>query len=89
MPPYAIGLDFGTESARLVLIDTSNGSELLVCDQSYRHGVIDQALPNGRRLPAEWALQHPADYLAATETLLRAAAEAVDATQIIGIGIDF
>ncbi len=89
MPPYAIGLDFGTESARLVLIDTSNGSELLVCDQSYRHGVIDQALPNGRRLPAEWALQHPADYLAATETLLRAAAEAVDATQIIGSGIGF
>lgn len=86
---YTVGLDFGTESARLVVVDTRNGAEALIQDSAYRHGVFDTTLPDGRALPPEWALQHPGDYLEAAETLLRAAVAAVGAEQIAGIGVDF
>lgn len=62
MPTYALGLDFGTESARIVALDTDSGDEALVHEATYQHGVLDTALPNGRPLPPEWALQHPGDY---------------------------
>lgn len=89
MPTYTIGLDFGTEAARLVLVDTSDGAEALVLDHPYRHGVLDRALPGGRPLPPEWALQHPDDYLAAAEALLAAAARVAGPAQIAGVGVDF
>ena len=40
----------------------------------YRHGVIDEQLPStGAALGAEWALQHPGDWLEALETSVREA----------------
>jgi L-ribulokinase len=87
----AIGLDFGTESARAVLVDTGTGRVIAGSTAPYPHGVLDRALPDGgTRLPPDWALQHPADWLAAAETLLRAMASAAgDPADVAAIGIDF
>ena len=51
--PYAIGVDFGTESGRALLLDLSSGEELAVGVVPYPHGVIDRELPgSGERLGA-------------------------------------
>ncbi|TBL73904.1 ribulokinase [Paenibacillus thalictri] len=89
---YAIGVDYGTESGRAVVVDVTSGAELGVHVTPYPHGVIDETLPSsGQPLPPDWALQHPDDYL---EVLRRSVPEAlrlagVNPEQVIGIGIDF
>lgn len=89
---YAIGVDYGTESGRAVIVDIENGEELAVHVTPYPHGVIDERLPgSGRQLEPNWALQHPDDYL---EVLRRSVPEVLriseaDPAQVIGIGIDF
>lgn len=86
----AIGLDFGTESARAVLVDTGTGRVISTATAPYAHGVLDRALPDGgAHLGPDWALQHPGDWLAAAEALLRAMAAAADPAEIAAIGIDF
>jgi L-ribulokinase len=86
----AVGLDFGTESARAVLVDAGTGRVFSTAVAPYPHGVLDRALPgDGTRLPPDWALQHPADWLEAAETLLRQMAGAGDPADIAAIGIDF
>lgn len=63
MGKYALGIDFGTLSARALLVDVENGREAGTAVMDYPHGVLDEALPDGTRLPPDWALQHPNDYL--------------------------
>ena len=64
MSKYTIGVDFGTESGRAVLIDVSNGRELASCVHLYANSVIDEKLPeSGLRLEPDLALQDPNDYL--------------------------
>ncbi len=89
MNRYTIGIDFGTESARAVLVGTSDGRLAATSTFAYPHGVIDRALPAGERLPPDWALQHPGDWVLALETLLCAMAAAAPPDAIAGIGIDF
>ena len=87
-----IGVDFGTESARAVLIDVSNGRELASSVHRYESGVIDEHLPgDGTRLPLDWALQDPADYVTALGATVRAVIGegGLESSQIIGVGIDF
>ncbi|MED4082261.1 ribulokinase [Halalkalibacterium halodurans] len=89
---YTIGVDYGTESGRAVLIDLSNGQELADHVTPYRHGVIDQYLPNTNiKLGHEWALQHPLDYVEVLTTSVPAVMKesGVDADDVIGIGVDF
>ncbi|MBM3187929.1 MAG: ribulokinase, partial [Chloroflexi bacterium] len=89
---YAIGIDFGTESARAVLVNLSNGEEVASSVYAYPDGVIDEALPgSGVRLEPDWALQNPADYVASVKaTVPRILAESrVSPEDVIGIGIDF
>jgi L-ribulokinase len=81
-----IGLDFGTESARGILLDVATGEALASRVHPYRHGVMTTALPGGRPLAHDWALQHAPDYLEAAETLLSALGRG---REIAGIGIDF
>src|SRR5690606_40714172 len=89
---YAIGIDFGTQSGRAVLVDLTDGSEVADHVTPYPHGVIDETLPeSGTRLDHEWALQHPGDYL---EVLRRSVPEVlrqsgVNPADVIGVGIDF
>ena len=42
---YAIGIDFGTESARAIVVDLSDGREVATSVFQYDDGVIDERLP--------------------------------------------
>ena len=42
---YAVGIDFGTESGRAVLVETTTGREIATAVYSYENGVIDEKLP--------------------------------------------
>jgi len=89
---YAIGIDFGTESARTSLVDLRDGRELATSVYAYPDGVIDERLPGSHvRLEPDWALQNPQDYVAAiVATVPKVLAESkVQADDVIGLGIDF
>ena len=89
--PYTIGLDYGTLSGRALLLDIKSGAELATAVMDYPHGVMDQTLPCGTPLGADWALQHPQDYLdVLAYTVPRVLREAnVSPAQVVGIGVDF
>lgn len=87
----ALGLDFGTESVRALLVDLK-GNERGSAVARYQHGQILDTLPtSGRKLPPSYALQDPQDWLdsaaRAVHTALRQAKVAAD--DIVGIGVDF
>jgi L-ribulokinase len=88
---YAVGVDFGTESGRTVLLDLASGEELARAVVPYPHGVIDRELPHtGETLPPDWALQDPDDWILVLEdgiACLLAEAD-VDPGQVVGLGID-
>jgi L-ribulokinase len=87
-----VGVDFGTLSARAVVVRVADGTELGTAVHSYRHGVIDRRLPvSGQALPPDWALQDAQDYVESMAAAVRGAvADAgIDATKVIGIGTDF
>jgi L-ribulokinase len=89
---YALGLDFGTESARAVLVSVATGETVATAVQAYADGVIDEALPgDAEPLPSDWALQNPTDWLAALEaTVLAVLAQSNAAPEsVVGIGLDF
>lgn len=89
---YAIGVDFGTESGRAVLVDVSNGKEIASSVHPYPHGVIDEVLPGTNiRLEPDWALQDPNDYLEVLSTAIPDVMKksGIDAEDVIGMGIDF
>jgi len=89
---YTIGVDFGTESGRAVVVRVSDGAELGSAVHEYADGVIDETLPtSGKRLPPEWALQNPDDYIAVFQNAVPEALRqsGVDPADVIGIGVDF
>jgi L-ribulokinase len=91
---YSVGVDFGTESGRAVLVDCAGGRELATRVYRYRNGVIDERLPapdGDVRLEPEWALQDPEDYVRTLrETVPGLLAETgVDPREVVGVGIDF
>jgi len=91
MAKYALGVDFGTESARALLVDVADGAEVATFVAKYPHGVIDEALPTGLKLGKDWALQHPDDWLSTLRKSVRATMKQakVKPEDVIGIGIDF
>ena len=91
---YAIGLDFGTESGRAVLVDVATGAELATAIHEYANGVIDRHLPmpdHDVTLEADWALQDPDDYIATIRSTVRGLLRETgfDPADVIGLGIDF
>lgn len=73
-------------------MDTRTGAERGSAVADYRHGVIERSLPGSQALlGADWALQHPGDYLESMQQAVAGAMRAgrVDPSQVIGIGIDF
>ena len=87
----SLGLDFGTESVRAVLVDT-HGNQRALVETSYEHGQILDTLPGrGERLPARYALQHPTDWIdAASAATRQAVARAgLSSDDVVGIGVDF
>ncbi|MCJ7724253.1 MAG: ribulokinase [Anaerolineales bacterium] len=94
MAKCAIGVDFGTESGRAVLVDVANGREVASAVYLYSHGVIDERLPvSGKqvRLEPDWALQDPEDYVRTFQKAIPAVLEesGVNPADVIGMGIDF
>jgi len=87
---FAVGVDFGTLSARALVVRVSDGAEAGTAVSEYRHGVIDRELA-GADLPPDWALQDPADYTGALAAAIPAAIRdaGVDPAQVIGIATDF
>ncbi|MFS0785566.1 ribulokinase [Shouchella sp. 1P09AA] len=88
---YTIGVDFGTASGRVVICDSSTGVIISEDITTYKHGVLDKALPNGESLPNNYALQHPQDYLDVLHTSIPSALVKgnILKEQVIGIGVDF
>jgi L-ribulokinase len=74
-----------------MVVRVSDGAELGSAVHDYPHAVLDQALPNGRQLAADWALQVPADYIEVLRTAVPAALRdaGADINDVIGIGTDF
>ncbi|MEM6820727.1 MAG: ribulokinase [Verrucomicrobiota bacterium] len=90
--PYTLGIDYGTNSVRALIVDCSDGTELgtgVVAYPSGQEGILlDPQDPNLAR-------QHPGDYLFGLEqsvksALAEAACNKSDFTseQIVGIGVD-
>lgn len=89
---YSLGLDFGTNSVRALLVDIRDGREVSTAVHNYESGragiVLDPKNPNLAR-------QNPADYstglaAAVKETLAQArrADKKFQPARVIGIGID-
>ena len=91
MKKYVMGVDFGTLSARCILVDLESGNEISEAVMNYPHAVIDEALPSGEKLPPSFALQHPKDYLDALSFTSHEAIKkaGILPEEVIGIGIDF
>src|SRR5689334_21441805 len=90
----AIGIDFGTESGRALLVDVATGRELASSVFAYTHGVIDERLPapdDDVRLEPDWALQDPLDYLRTIQATVPAVLgqAGADPADVVGVGIDF
>jgi L-ribulokinase len=92
MSRYAIGLDFGTNSCRSLIVDISNGNELSTHVYNYPSGesgvIIDSHDPNLAR-------QNPADYLLGIKVTIKEAIKKARSSDkdfspenIIGIGVD-
>ena len=67
---YAIGLDYGTNSVRCLVVDTANGNELGTAVWNYATGdkgiILDKSDHNVAR-------QNPADYLKGLEVTIKQA----------------
>src|SRR5262249_46616239 len=88
---YALGIDFGTESGRVMLVRVADGEEIVSAIVPYPNGVIDRELPSGQPLDHDWALQDPRDYVtvltAGVPQVLRE--PGIGPESVVGIGIDF
>jgi L-ribulokinase len=92
MTKYSLGVDFGTQSGRAVLVEVDTGNIVAMAVKDYTHGVMDEYLPDGRtRLPHDWALQHPEDYIEVLEETITAVLNesGIESKEVIGMAIDF
>lgn len=91
MSRLALGLDFGTESVRALLVDLQ-GRERGVAVAKYRHGQILDRLPgNGAAIEPDCAFQHPGDWIEAMAKAVRTALRVAgaEAGSVVGMGVDF
>jgi L-ribulokinase len=86
MAGYLIGLDYGTESARGILLNAQSGAIEASHTHAYRHHVLTRALPDRTLLPPAWALQVATDYTEAAAAILGALGRD---KPIDGIGLGF
>ncbi len=88
---YTIGLDYGTNSVRALIVNVANGAEVAAAVWTYAHGTEGVILARDPNL----ARQHPADYLQGAETTIREAlataaknVRGFKPAQVIGLGVD-
>ena len=91
MNKFVIGIDFGTLSARALLVDAISGKEIATCVYEYPHAILGDKDFNGVKLPESYALQHPQDYLDALKNTISGVlnSSGVSADNVVGLGIDF
>jgi L-ribulokinase len=88
---YAIGLDYGTNSVRAVVVDCDGGDEIAQAVFDYPSG--QQGVILDKRDP-QLARQHPGDYLVGFNTSVREAVklasqhEGFSPDRVVGIGVD-
>jgi L-ribulokinase len=88
---YSIGLDFGTNSIRALVVDVADGREVANHVWNYAHG--DAGVILSDQIP-DLARQHPRDYLDGLETAIKGALKtasqdkAFSKNDVIGIGVD-
>jgi len=86
-----LGIDYGTHSVRTLFVDVSDGRELATCVVDYPSGKLGIFLDPR---DANFARQHPGDYVIGLEKAVRGALEqaskepAFSANEVIGIGVD-
>jgi L-ribulokinase len=83
-PAYVIGLDYGTDSVRALLVDARTGAEVAQAVHYYprwKQGQYCNPAKNRFR-------QHPLDHLEGLEATVREVATKVPAEQIVGLAID-
>src|SRR5438094_1815679 len=89
--PFTLGIDYGTNSVRALVVDVENGRELGTCVVDYpsgKHGILLD--PRDHNL----ARQHPGDYLFGLEKSVRGALTQAgenpgfSMSDVIGIGVD-
>ncbi len=88
---YTLGLDYGTNSVRSIIVSTANGREVASAVWNYSHGTQGVILSRDPNL----ARQHPADYVTGAEITIKRALAAARRTvrgfkpeDVIGIGVD-
>lgn len=88
---YTIGLDYGTNSVRALVVDVANGAEAGSAVWNYEHGTAGVILGRDPNL----ARQHPADYIKGTEIVIKKALRSArqnvrgfQPEQVVGIGVD-
>ncbi len=90
-PCYALGIDFGTNSVRALLVDVSDGRELAVAVCDYYSGVqgvvLDEREPHlARQVPADYTLGFVECVRAVVQLARQQASFSPD--RIVGIGVD-
>lgn len=89
---YLVGVDFGTLSGRAVVVRASDGVQVGTAVTEYKYAVMDRTLDagDGQKLPPEFALQNPGDYIEVLgEAIPNAIKDAgIDKDDIVGVGID-
>ena len=90
-PRYSLGLDYGTNSVRALIVNVANGQEVAEAVWNYEQG--DQGVILSR--DPNLARQHPADYVKGGEASIKKALKTAKAKargfkpeQVIGIGVD-
>jgi L-ribulokinase len=88
---FVLGIDYGTESGRAVVVRVRDGALVASSIVPYPDGVIDEKLPGGPKLEPDWALQNPRDYLLVVEKAVPKALKSagVRGDDVIGVGTDF
>ncbi|MFW5733267.1 MAG: ribulokinase [Planctomycetota bacterium] len=91
MPEYAIGLDYGTNSARAIVVDVATGEEIVSAVADYPGGTDGVLLGDDPNL----ARQDPRDYITTAATALREALQRAVADRpgfspadVVGLGVD-
>jgi L-ribulokinase len=88
---YTLGLDYGTNSVRALIVNTANGREVGTAVWAYEQG--DAGILLGR--DPNLARQHPADYVKGATRAIRGALRSAQSSvrgfssdQVVGIGVD-
>src|SRR5579862_5796528 len=88
---YTLGLDYGTNSVRTLIVNTANGREVATAVWNYEHGQDGVILGRDPHL----ARQHPADYVKGAQTTIQKALATARRNvagfkpeQVVGIGVD-